>query len=248
MIGYFMRGYEPGISVEIYLPKRTLYQPFLFKVLTEGMQIEKVRRHFLSPARRPAIVAFLGPGSPGRHYGPATVRNLGAFFYGYSIYEVDGVFKGTGSGQSPVIEERTQILRLIFPVNVARLRREADVATRSLPAVRAQISEYLRASHRPGLVEGSAGDDRKVYRAVERWRDQLDFFLFGYVVFNLCAAIGKLREHGHIAKGENEIWVSSFANIELDRVLKRRSRPRRPVPAKGVAPSRPALRPPLSGG
>ncbi len=46
---YVMHGYEPGLYMEIYLPKRTIYQPLLFDVLTKGFEMEHVKKNFLLP-------------------------------------------------------------------------------------------------------------------------------------------------------------------------------------------------------
>jgi hypothetical protein len=134
------------------------------------------------------------------------------------MYEVDGVFKGSHAPES-IIEERTQIIRLIFRVDIAELAKDACVVLEDSRVVRALVCDYLRAPHREQLIEKATGRDRKIYEATCRWHDQLSFFVFGYIIFEICDRIEQLRDQGRIAKAEDEIWVTNFANIELDRIL-----------------------------
>ena len=219
MTQYVMHGYEPGIYMEIYLPKRTIYQPFLFEVLTKGFELERVRHHFLSPTKRRGILNLLGRNPAWNNYDRSYVAQLKPFFHGYTMYEVDGVFKGSVPGTAAIVEERTQILRLIFRLDIEEFTAEAGVTAENPQVVRALICDYLGAHHRDQIIENSTGRDRQIYEAARRWRDQLNFFVFGYIVYELCARIEKLRHEKRIAKTEDEIWVTNFANIELDRIL-----------------------------
>lgn len=222
MIQYSMSGYELGTYMEIYLPKKTIYQPFLFSVLTAGFDIEHVKKHFLSQSRRPAIAKFLhgNPNNPlWLEYSDAFVSELRAFFYGYSMYEVDGVFKGSETTQ-PVIEERTQVLRLLFRVDLDDIIRRSG--TQGLPRrlVRARVSQFLRSHYRDKVIEeAETPEERRVFEAAYEWRSELGFFVFGYVIYELCSNIENPYREGRIQKPEDEIWVMHFANLELDRVL-----------------------------
>src|ERR1700758_4749588 len=103
---YMMHGYEPGLYMEIYLPKRAIYQPLLSDVLTKGFEMEHVKDHFLCPEKRRRILNLIGrnPSWSWFHDYDAFITKLRPFFFGYSMYEVDGVFKGSHAPES-IIEE-----------------------------------------------------------------------------------------------------------------------------------------------
>ncbi len=218
MTQYAMSGQELGIYMEIYVPKRTIYQPFLFDVLTKGFEIEHVRSHFLCQQKRPGILKLLGGYTAWNDYDENYVSLLRPFFYGYSMYEVDGVFTWSTS-TAPIVEERTQIIRLIFRLDIDEIAREANAENESKQMIRARVSDYLRAHHRDHIIEKATGQDRQIYEAAKEWRDQLGFFVFGYIIYGLCTQIEQLYDSGHIAKTEGEIWVTHFANLEIDRIV-----------------------------
>lgn len=242
MTFYRMTGYEPGMHMEIYLPKKALYQTFLFGVLTRGFNIEHVRTHFLSVEKRPGIVELLGPNPAWVGYDDNYVASLRPFLYGYSMYEVDGVFKGDELLQESVVEERTQVLRLLFRLDLDQLAKDADAVTLDRKVLRATVCDYLRAHDRHAAFHASSGQTRQIYEATQIWRNQLGFFVFGYIVYELGRNIEALRTAGRVAKTEDEIWVTNFASMELDRVLWRpstndsslQSAPPRPHPEQGA--------------
>lgn len=43
---YHFHGYEPGIFVEVFLPKKSKYQGRLYETLTNGFRIENVKENF----------------------------------------------------------------------------------------------------------------------------------------------------------------------------------------------------------
>jgi len=223
MTFYRMSGYEPGTYMEIYLPKKALYQQFLFRVLTRGLDIEAVREHFRSEERRPGILRLLGPNSPWSAYTPDYVAQLRPFLYGYSMYEVDGVFRGPEESKDAVVEERTQVLRLLFRMDLDQVARDAKAETVDRKVLRATVCDYLCAHDRQAALQNSTGQERRINEVAQTWRDQLGFFVFGYIVYELGKNIEDLCTAGSIAKPEDEIWVTNFANMELDRVLWRPS-------------------------
>ena len=219
MTQYVMRGYEPGMYMEIYLPKKTIYQPFLFDVLTHGLDIAIVKAHFLDADLRPRINALIGKYVSWNDYDDVYVNDLRPFLFGYSMYEVDGVFKSSVPQTKLVVEERTQVIRLLFRLDIEDLTKEVGLGADQFRLVRAKACDYLRAHDRLDTLERAQGQDLTIYRAVSRWRDQLSFFVFGYLVFEFCRHIERLTADDRAPKTEDEIWVANFANVELDRVL-----------------------------
>jgi hypothetical protein len=212
VIPYQTSGYEVGTYMEIYLPKRTIYQPFLFDVLTKGFDLDHVRTHF--QVNRNAIDKFLD--FPAWHgYSAKFMNRTPDLLFGYSMYEVDGVFRGL-NGADPIVEERTQVIRLMFRIDHERI---ADSQAHKEPRyVRARISDYLRAHRRDEIIANAVDADRGIVEAARNWRDELGFFIFGYVIYEFCRHIHALFQEGKIAKLEEEIWVMHLANLELDRV------------------------------
>src|SRR5262245_1136935 len=85
-IGYAFNPSEHGIFVEIYLPKKAEFQRTLYQALTEGFDIEMVRSHF--QAKQERINSFLR----GHYSCQGRIEGMRQVFYGYSMYEVDGVY------------------------------------------------------------------------------------------------------------------------------------------------------------
>jgi len=168
---------------------------------------------------RPQILALLGPYPAWRNYDDEYIEALQPFLYGYSMYEVDGVFKGSAANGGAIIEERTQVLRLLFRIDLDAVAKEAEAEALDKKVLRAIVCDYLRAHNRQVTFETSAGESQRIIAAAKKWRDQLGFFVFGYIVYELGRHIELLRTSGSIGKTEDEIWVVNFCNMELDRVL-----------------------------
>lgn len=217
MTKYRMLAYEPTVFVEIYLPKRTLYQPLLFDILTKGFDLDYVKKHFWSKSKRKSIVSFLSGNPAWANFDKFYVDKLQEFFVGYSLYEVDGVYKGQ-ERNNPIIEERTQIVRLVFRIDVAQVLKESRSLLNDYEA-RALIGDYLRFHHRGKTEEVLDKAKKAILDVVEDWREQIGFFTFGYIIFELCSGIESLFEQDQIPKTEEEIWVTHLADVELDRVF-----------------------------
>lgn len=181
--------------------------------------IQTVKKHFRASALRPEINALIGRFMPWSNYDDAYIDALRPFLYGYSMYEVDGVFKSDIPQSSSVVEERTQVIRMLFRLDVAALTQEIGLGMDQFNFVRARACDYLRAHERHNVVKSAKANKRKkVYEATELWRNQLGFFIFGYLVFLFSRNIEQLANAGEIVKPEDEIWVTNFANVELDRL------------------------------
>jgi hypothetical protein len=103
---------EPGLFMEIYLPKNAEFQPLLYDTLTAGFDLAKVRAHFCSKAK--SIRRFMNRNQQLHTFSPDRISRFGNVFSGYSLYQVDGTFEGDA-------QERTQIVRVIFVPPVAQL-------------------------------------------------------------------------------------------------------------------------------
>jgi hypothetical protein len=221
-IGYAFNPSEHGIFVEIYLPKKAEFQGTLYQALTEGFDIEKVRSHF--QAKRERINAFL----QGHYRCDGRIETMQQVFYGYSMYEVDGVYYDPKNKKT--FEERNQVIRVMF-------KPDLDAANiGGLPVERAQTVTKLFVRH-AGKTESFPGDHPQIYLNaseedkamisglvvyLEAWKYDVALFVLGYIVFEICERIQELD----MMKGkdaEEEILVTSFWNLTVNRIVRTRS-------------------------
>lgn len=181
----------------------------LYEALTDGFDFEKVKRHFLDDAKREKIYQLLETYDEVKNI-EDRIEKMEPFYWGYSMYEVDGVFFDPEKG---IEEERTQIIRIMFlpkmeaihslvpDMNYSKLRRAVN---RILKADRDEREE-LRA-YSPQLVE-----------YLNRWRGDIGLFLFGYIIFKLCSRINEVKADAE-DELEKEIWLTSFWNLQVNKV------------------------------
>jgi hypothetical protein len=206
---------RPGLFLEIYLPKKAQFQPLLFRVLNEGFDLRKVRSHFRS-AKADDIRRFLRRNQELRKFSPAEIKNFQSVFSGYSLYEVDGTFEGN-------IQERTQVVRVIFVPPVEHLARGLRIAReRQLFYAR----QFLRFSahdtrdyheFRSHTVALAPGEGKLVER-LSQWLYYVGLFANGYLLYEIGAGIRALHRAGVIRQLERELWVTSFRDFALNQM------------------------------
>lgn len=175
IIAYKFRPSEPGVFVELYLPKKSTYQGILYNTLTTGFKLDEVKKYFLEAtgSKKEAIDKMLRPHAKTRHlssdkkddskplcladYKPDFINNFMVVFRGYSMYEVDGVFceyykdennEDTTEVKKP-FEERTQVIRIIFRPDYKAIKNNPDF--HSIDEER--ITELSQQYFRSGKVE-----------------------------------------------------------------------------------------------
>ena len=221
-IRYAFNPSEHGIFVEIYLPKKAEFQGTLYQALTEGFDIELVRKHFQT--KRERIDAFL----QGHYSCEGRIETMQQVFYGYSMYEVDGVYYD--SKNKKTFEERNQVIRVMFKPYLEGVNLEA------LPVDRLQTITKLFVRH-AGKTESFPADHPQVYLNasdedkamiskllihLEAWKYDVALFVLGYIVFEICERIQELG----MVKGkeaEEEILVTSFWNLTVNRIVRTRN-------------------------
>lgn len=205
---YQFQSYQPGVFIELYLPKKAIYQGMLYEALTDGFDFEKVKSHFLDEAKRAKIYQLLDTYDEVKNI-DERINEFEPFYWGYSMYEVDGVFFDPGRG---IEEERTQIIRIMFLPNLEaahQLVPDMDydkfrrAVARILKADRDE-REQLRQYH-PQLVE-----------YLTKWRGAVGLFLFGYIIFKLCLRINEVKADDDGL--EKEIWLTSFWSLQVNKV------------------------------
>jgi hypothetical protein len=223
---------EAGLFTELYLPKKAEFQGTLYKVLTEGFDLARLKAHFRDPDKQPGIRRILRGYPRVEHYTEADVEALRPLFFGYSLYEVDGVYNSPERG---VMEERTQVVRFLLKPDFDDLlaecgagpdkRGEAVILAREFlrsPDLEAESflrTEGPRIAQRFGttLPNHLAG-----VQYLDRWMNQVRMYLFGYVVHEICDRILELYHEKRLSPEqlEEEIWFTSFSNLSVSRVTR----------------------------
>ena len=106
---YHFLHYEPAFFLELYLPKKALYQGTLFETLTKGFNVKNVKAHLktTNPQVRRQINEMLDYEAL-RNYTNDRIDEMKPIKWGYSIYDVDGVF--FSEDEERILEERTQVM------------------------------------------------------------------------------------------------------------------------------------------
>jgi hypothetical protein len=223
---------EAGLFTELYLPKKAEFQGTLYKVLTEGFDLARLKAHFRDRKKQPGIRRMLRGYPRVEHYTRADVEELRPLFFGYSLYEVDGVYHSPERG---ILEERTQVVRFLLKPDFGELlvRCGAGAERRDEAVILAR--EFLRAPELEGEAFLRIEEERIARRFrdtlpnylagveyLDRWMNQVRMFLFGYVVYEICARILELHRERRLRpeQMEEEIWFTSFSNLSVSRVVR----------------------------
>ncbi len=249
---YLRRG-QRGIFQEVYFPRRVAAQGTIFNALETGHNEAEVKRYLQDnadvllqelqdyrhifdsqwydvPARRKQKLT--------REDALARITSYVSPFMGWSNYVVDGVFFGK-NGQ--MIEEATQIVRLIFRFDSSYAVKAADAQCKDV--LRAilfwvitdrqgrldEVSAWSKAEQKRFIKEYEPFTKHKmdfaqryfepVAREAFKWMGDCLLFTFGYLVRQFSE---RLTELGH---PEEEIWVASFLNLTVNIMKKAPQQP-----------------------
>jgi hypothetical protein len=205
---YHFHGYEPGIFAEVYLPKKAKYQGKLYETLTNGFDIERVKANFKE--KKEYISILLKNFTEVGGYTDERIDSMEPLYWGYSMYEVDGVFFNPKKG---TVEERTQVIRIMFLPEIEKI--EAMAPEIDYKVVRRMVRNFLRGDsvQRKSMID----DHPKIGNYINDWKADVGLFLIGYLIFEICERIKELNE-SEKAPLEEEIWLSSFWNLEVNKV------------------------------
>ncbi len=209
---YTLFNYEPGIFAEVYLPKKSLFQGTLYDALTNGFSITNIKNHFKNRGKEAKIRALLKRYDAVHDYTDDTIDQFPFLFYGYSMYEVDGVFY---SNRKSVQEERTQIIRIMFMPDMDSILKKYPTETEEVRRITrryfadlGKTKEYIREKDLTRM-------ESDIVTHLEKWVNYVGLFMFGYIVFDMCERIVGLCEDGKMKwkEAEDEIWVTAFWNL-----------------------------------
>ncbi len=219
---------ESAIQVELFLPKKSNYQGILYDTLVNGLNLHKPVKfkttngliyktgfeiHFKEDKKREkSIKKLLKEYKIVTKYYDEFVNRGEQIFYGYSIYEVDGVF----SGVSGVYEERTNVVKMIFKpdfiglsqsgkfgINFKQMRR---ISRRYFGLSNIGKKEYLKKY--PKIKKNEEKLKFLIY--LHKWQVYVGFFLFGFILHELALGENNIEE---------EIWVTSVWGMRINRVV-----------------------------
>ncbi len=194
---------------EVFLPKKSKYQGRLYETLTNGFDIKKVKDNFKK--NRKQIAVLLEDFSEVGEITDKRINSMKSLFWGYSMYEVDGVFL---NNKKEIVEERNQVARIMFLPDMEKIGALAPGADHK--EVRSLVKKYL-SSDGEEEREKIGRSNKKVADHLNKWIAEVGLFLFGYLVFELCERIKELNDDGKLPL-EEEIWVSSFWSLEVNKI------------------------------
>lgn len=236
MADYTFFPAEGGILAEILLAKKAHFQGALYRSLTEGFDLAKVQEHFNDPAKATKIASTLKYFDPAlANYTTADIENFPDVLFGYSMYEVDGVFAtksvaAAAGGKRTTVqiqEERTQIVRIIFKPDLDAIATQvlklsdptadrapyADGGDERHSRVRHDIRRFLR-DRADRNIKIETASEQILWDHIRRWQKYCGLFLFGYIIFNICDLILPAG-----TKVEDEIWVTSLWDVAINRMV-----------------------------
>jgi hypothetical protein len=212
---------ETGIQTEMYLPKKSYFQSTLYDTLTAGFNHDHVKKTLIDNIEEVKrlmndfTVPIISKGLQ-----KARIEKMKRIFSGYSMYEVDGVFCASPVSGRRVDEERTQVVRVLFKPDLDDIQRaleEKDIETTS-DSIKNTIYDLYQPNGmcREGLSDEQKKEISGICNYLEDWRWDIQLFLFGYVINEICKQIEKL---GKSIKPEDEIWITSFWSTQISRVV-----------------------------
>lgn len=232
---YEYTPYDPGIFMEVYLPKKAEYQGILYDTLTQGFLLEKVKSEL--GRNWDKIKKMMGSYyNVGREH----IDEMRQVFYGYSMFEVDGVFFDERYG---AIEERTQVIRLMFRLDPKETESGyfGDHTIESWEFTRRVMDDYLSAAGTttatgkvqfvinsietykaqwPQLGGAVESATRELAKRLRQWELDIVYFVLGYFIYEVCERIKALHESTGRSL-EEEIWITTFWNLRINRIMKK---------------------------
>ena len=120
-------------------------------------------------------------------------------------------------------EERIQVIRVMFRTDIEDIQKVLEakgMATQS-ERIKAIIYDLYRSNRKEleGLRRKTEASIIRQY--LEDWHWDIQLFLFGYVIRKIC---NEIRRMGESIKPADEIWVVSFGNTKISRIVSVRER------------------------
>jgi hypothetical protein len=219
LLSYGARTSENGVQTEVYLPKKWYFQHFIYDALKNGLNLEYVKKNLIENIEdvEELMKDFaIRPISGG--FTESRIDRMKPAFWGYSVYEVDRVFCASVKAGPAGDVARIQVLRIMLRTDLEDIGRVLEAEGMATPAekIRRIINDLYRSKSReldnlPKKTEASV-----VRQYLEDWLWDIRLFLFGYIIREVCDEIRRL---GESIKPADEIWVVSFWDTRISRIV-----------------------------
>jgi len=227
---YRFHNAEIGVMYEIMLPKKIQYQDFLFNSLVNGIQTFSFTKYF--EENRISIKQLFEEYSDFLSSKKFELelfdRDYTAIFQGYSMFEVNGVFRQENS--TSFDEELTQIVRVYFlpdyndiykrfpSFSKIEILKFADNFFSKHTNMYRRIQQYTDPSGSARFGDFDTQEKQRVlYDYFNYWVDAVALFVFGYIIHEICKHLSSYYEDKIMKTVEKEIWVSSQWGILINR-------------------------------
>ena len=229
-MNYRFHNAEKGVMYEIMLPKKIQYQDFLFASLVKGFRTFTFSGYF---KQNEESVKQLFEKYSDIIYLKGNILELfdtdyNPIFQGYSMYEVDGVFRHDDSVAFD--EELTQIIRIYFIpdyISIAKrfpsysnleILKFADTFFSLSTNMYRRMQQFIKTEEdimNAGISHPQKHNELSDY--FNNWVDAVSVFVFGYIIHEICLHLSTYYEEKKIKELEKEIWVTSQWGILINR-------------------------------
>lgn len=218
-LSYMARTSEQGVQTEIYLPRKWYFQRFVYDTMISGLNLDHVKKSLVENIQD--VNDLMKDFAIRRLSGGLTdsrIERMKPAFWGYSVYEVDRVFCASVRTEPAVDVERVQVIRVMFRTDIADIQKslEAEGAATPTERIRTIIHDLYRSNSKEleGLPDKTEASIIRKY--LDDWLWDIRLFLFGYVIREVC---DKIRKLGESIKPADEIWVVSFWDTRISRIV-----------------------------
>ncbi len=233
----FKKG-QAGIKVEIYLPKKAEYQGTLYETLVKGLRLN-YKEHFLKGEKRKEINELLKAYTDIHSYTEDQIelfqKQFPNIFNGYSMYEVDGVFKSS-TLENLVYEERTQVIKLLFVPDYEKIKENypdweifeiLKLSQRFFRHAHVNKDAFWKDSENNNINYLQKEGAREIIQYLSNYVNCSALIVFGYIVFEITKKLDKMldEKRDRIGKDsklkpiEEEIWVTSEWSFTVNKVI-----------------------------
>jgi len=229
-MNYRFHNAEKGVMYEIMLPKKIQYQDFLFTSLVDGIRSFTFSEYFKQ--NKDSVKQLFEKYSDiiymKRDLLELFDTDFHPIFQGYSMYEVDGVFRHDSSVAFD--EELTQIIRIYFIpdyISIAKrfpaysnleILKFADTFFSLSTNMYRRMQQYITTEEdisKEGISHPEKHSELSNY--FNNWVDAVSVFVFGYIIHEICRHLSSYYEEKKLKELEKEIWVTSQWGILINR-------------------------------
>jgi len=217
VLPYQLHSHEAGMFIEIYLPKKSVFQGTLYDTLSQGFEVEWLKSYFKDENKKNTINTLLQRTNLLFQYSDEMIDKFPKIFFGYSMYEVDGVFYST---DRKVYEERTQIVRLMFKPDLEPFFEKFPEDEAKIRGVVLEYLSYLKTKELFLKEKKLESIYQDIIDDIDQWIDYVQLFVYGYLMHEICIKINELCHENKMEwnDAEDEIWITSFWNFAINPV------------------------------